>query len=91
MSTIGSRAIASQVNHAIALIRRDPSAIFIFRQFPDLPAPQVLKFGEGAVEAAQGTIHKLAWKRSHATQQYQALFFQGLFGLVSLKSCIVLE
>jgi len=41
MSTIGSRAIASQVNHAIALIRRDPSVIFIFRQFPDLPASQL--------------------------------------------------
>ena len=32
----------------------------------------LVKFGEGAVEAAQGAIHKLAWKKSHATQQWKA-------------------
>jgi hypothetical protein len=27
-----------------------------------------VKFGEGAVEAEQGAIRELAWKKSHATQ-----------------------
>ena len=29
----------------------------------------LVKFGEGAVEAEQGAIRELAWKKSHATQQ----------------------
>jgi hypothetical protein len=28
----------------------------------------LVKFGEGAVEAEQGAIRELAWKKSHATQ-----------------------
>jgi len=29
----------------------------------------LVKFEKGAVEAEQGAIHELAWKKSHATQQ----------------------
>jgi len=44
----------------------------------------LVKFGEGAVEAEQGAIRELAWKKSHATQQYQALFSKVFLILISL-------
>ena len=31
----------------------------------------LVKFGKGAVEAEQGAIHELAWKKSQATQQWE--------------------
>jgi hypothetical protein len=33
----------------------------------------LVKFGEGAVEAEQGAIRELAWKKSHATQHLRAV------------------
>ena len=52
----------------------------------------LVKFGEAAVEAEQGAIRELAWKKSHATQHYVApqITTAGIYGTALMVGAFVL-